>query len=75
MTLRYDEVQALSLDFLKLLEAEGVPRGVATGALLLSAIRILSPKAPLEVEEEIQMTTEAIEWVALRVVPVGEEVH
>jgi hypothetical protein len=75
LVLDYDEVGALSLDLMQLLESEGVPRGMAIGALLLSAIRIISPKAPLEVDEEIMFTTETLEWLALRVMPVEEAKH
>ena len=72
--LDYGEVGALSLDLLSSLEANGVPRGIAMAALLLTAMRIMSDRR-MEIEEEIAMTTEALEWVWLRVAAIEGEAN
>lgn len=59
------EVHNSSVDLLQLLEAENVDERTAVAALALSAGRLLSPKRPMEMENEIGFIQEFLNWAGL----------
>ena len=68
-SLSYEEVGALSLDLLLLLQDNRVPMDVAIGGLILSAARLVAGRE-LSVKEETEAVGEGIDWLALRLMEV-----
>lgn len=64
VTLNYQEVGALSLDLLSLMEDNQVTRGVAMAAMMLTAARIAADKDQ-GIDKEIEIIKEGFNWLTL----------
>lgn len=64
LTVDMEEVHELSLDFLQMLESEGVKTGVGAVSAALSLGRLMSPKV-LEPDEEIQFLQAIMEFAGM----------